>query len=638
MVQIPTEARNDPHTHGLPDVSPLHPRPQLTRERWTDLNGPWGFAYDDGDGGVGEGWPGRADVYTRTITVPFPPESAASGIGDNGFHPVIWYRRTVRIPAEDVAQGRRLLLHCGAVDYQAHVWVNGQLVATHEGGHTPFSADITTALRLEDDAEQAIVIRAEDLPRDLTQPRGKQDWQEQPHDIWYHRTSGVWQPVWLEPVPDTRIADVRWTPDLDRGVLGVALTLVRRDDAPLRVRVQLSLRGTALSDDVYTVRGGALERDVRLDQAAITMSREHLLWSPSSPNLIDATITVLSGDLVVDEVGSYAGLRSVGVGEGRFLLNGRPYYLRLALEQGYWPQSHLAAPSADALRREVELAKELGFNGVRIHQKVEDPRFLYWCDRLGLLVWGEMANAYIFSPLATERLTREWLEVLARDYSHPCIVAWVPINESWGVPNLQRDPAQQHYVQALYHLTKALDTTRPTIGNDGWEHLVGDIFGVHDYSFEGNTLRERCGSSEAVEQTLHNVQPGYHAVTLAGYRRAGEPIMVTEFGGISERQDAHAPWYAYGAVRDETAFLAKYRELLDAILDSPAIAGFCYTQLTDTGQERNGLLTADRAPKLDPEAVRAITTRASAAVPGDVIAQLQKAQGVTPFAGTSTYN
>jgi hypothetical protein len=300
------------------------------------------------------------------------------------------------------------------------------------------------------------------------------------------------------------------------------------------------------------------------------------------------------------------------------------------LEQGYWPETHLAAPGAEALRHEVELVKALGFNGVRIHQKVEDPRFLYWCDRLGLLIWGEMANAYVFSPTAVERLTREWLEVLDRDYSHPCIVTWVPLNESWGVPDVARDPAQRHYVQALYYLTKALDPTRPVIDNDGWEHAVSDIYSIHDYAFDGATLRERYGSLEAVRRTLREVQPGYRSVVLPGYQHTHEPVMLTEFGGMSYRPQPRTSWFGYGTVTNPGAFLSKYRELLDAILQSPAIAGFCYTQLTDTEQETNGLLTANREPKFDMAAVRAITERVSAAVPGDVIRQMQKAQDIMP--------
>ena len=599
----------------------IHPRPQLTRARWIDLGGTWDFAYDDSGQGFDEGWQERVDVYTHTIQVPFPPESSESGIGDTSFHPIVWYRRTFSVSPED--RVKRLLLHCGAVDYRASVWVNGRLVATHEGGQTPFSADITPAL--QPDENQVLVICAEDMPQDLAQPRGKQDWLEQPHEIWYDRTTGIWQPIWLEAVAPTHISHVRWTPDLDRGVLGFSVNFQGGEQTDLRLRVQLSLHGATLADDIYAVQGTAIERQIAFDRAGM-MSREKLLWSPEHPNLVDATLTLLTGNEVVDEVQSYVGLRSAGIGSGHFLLNGLPYYLRLVLEQGYWPESHLAAPSAEALRHEVELVKALGFNGVRIHQKVEDPRFLYWCDRLGLLVWGEMANAYVFSPTAVERLAREWLEVLDRDYSHPCIVTWVPLNESWGVPDVARDPAQRHYVQALYYLTKALDPTRPVIGNDGWEHVVSDIFSIHDYAFDGDTLRERYGNLEAVRRTLREVQPGYRSVVLPGYQHTHEPIMLTEFGGISYRPQPSTSWFGYGTVTDPDAFLSKYRELLDAILESSSVAGFCYTQLTDTEQETNGLLTANREPKFDIAAVRLITERVSAAVAGDVIRQMQKPQ------------
>jgi len=599
----------------------IHPRPQLTRARWIDLGGTWDFAYDGSGQGFDAGWQERVDVYTHTIQVPFPPESSESGIGDTSFHPIVWYRRTFSVSPED--RVKRLLLHCGAVDYRASVWVNGRLVATHEGGQTPFSADITPALQPDED--QILVICAEDMPQDLAQPRGKQDWLEQPHEIWYDRTTGIWQPIWLEAVAPTHISHVRWTPDLDRGVLGFSVNIQGGEQTDLRLRVQLSLHGATLADDIYAVQGTAVERQIAFDRAGM-MSREKLLWSPEHPNLVDATLTLLTGNEVVDEVQSYVGLRSAGIGSGHFLLNGLPYYLRLVLEQGYWPESHLAAPSAEALLHEVELVKALGFNGVRIHQKVEDPRFLYWCDRLGLLVWGEMANAYVFSPTAVERLTREWLEVLDRDYSHPCIVTWVPLNESWGVPDVARDPAQRHYVQALYYLTKALDPTRPVIGNDGWEHVVSDIFSIHDYAFDGDTLRERYGNLEAVRRTLREVQPGYRSVVLPGYQHTHEPIMLTEFGGISYRPQPSTSWFGYGTVTDPDAFLSKYRELLDAILESSSVAGFCYTQLTDTEQETNGLLTANRAPKFDIAAVRLITERVSAAVAGDVIRQMQKTQ------------
>lgn len=424
-------------------------------------------------------------------------------------------------------------------------------------------------------------------------------------------------------MPSTFIHTLRWTPDVDRGRLGLGLRLNQRPGQALRVRVRLSVRGTRLADDTYTLEGQELRRDVELDPARLRSGRRDLVWSPRRPNLIDARITLLDEDgNVLDEVGSYAGLRSTGVRDGRFQLNGSAYYLRLVLAQNYWPESHLAAPSPEALRREVELVKELGFNGVRIHQKVEDPRFLYWCDRLGLLVWGEMANAYVFTPEAQRRLTREWLEVLERDYNHPCIVTWVPVNESWGVPNLEGDPEQRAFVRGLYHLTRSLDATRPVIGNDGWELVEGDILGVHDYALDGETLRERYRSQEALEHTLKTVQPSRRNFYLAGHHRQGEPVMLTEFGGLSHAPGESERWWGYGTLPTTQALLERYEDLLAAVLDSPVISGFCYTQLTDTEQETNGLLREDRTHKLDPARVRAITTRVSRAVQHDVLQEI----------------
>lgn len=607
----------------------LHPRPQMARASWLDLRGPWGFAYDDDDSGLKERWQEGSDAFTREILVPFPPESPASGIHDPSYHSVVWYRRTVDLGLP--AHGGRLLLHFGAVDYHAQVWLNGRLVASHEGGNTPFSADVTDSL--DSGGKQVIVVRAEDVPSDLTQPRGKQDWQEAPHDIWYHRTTGIWQPVWMEMVGPTYIRALRWTPDLERGVLRMSMTLRRRAEARVQVRVQLSLHGAPLVNDVCDVYGQELRRDLALDLGSTTMSQKAVLWTPGNPNLIDAVVTVLTDGEVTDQIESYTGLRSVDTAGGRFLLNGEPYYLRMALEQGYWPESHLAAPSDEALRREVELAKELGFNGLRIHQKVEDPRFLYWCDRLGVMVWGEMANAYVFSRTSIDRFTREWLDVLDHNASHPCIVAWVPINESWGVPNLLRDPAQQSYVQSIFYLTRALDPTRPVIGNDGWEYLAGDIFGIHDYTPYGKVIRERYGTSEAMQRTLHEVQPGHHFVALAENIKAGTPIILTEFGGISYRPAAGMQWFGYGTVGNTEDYLDKYRELIEAVLDCPTLAGFCYTQLTDTGQETNGLLTAERVPKLDPAVIREINQGVSMAVPADIILHMRKVTG-SPFRGT----
>jgi beta-galactosidase/beta-glucuronidase len=596
----------------------VHPRPQFRRSVWRELDGPWGFAFDDDDRGLSERWFERADVFDREIVVPYPPESKLSGIHAPGFHPVVWYRREFSL--DQALQAECLQLHFGAVDYKASVWVNGHLAAQHEGGHTPFSADIAPLLTA--DGPQVIVVRAEDSPDDLQQPRGKQYWREQPGYIWYHRTTGIWQPVWLEPVPRVAVTQIRWTADDDRAGVQLNLRLNRKvpDDWRVRVRMIGDHPARTLIDDICSIEGDDLRRNFQFNVNTALGRRRQLGWTPEHPNLIDAEIELLDeADKVVDRVESYFGLRRIEIQDGRFVLNGVPTFLRLVLAQNYWPDSLLAAPSPGALKREVELAKEMGFNGIRIHQKIEDPRFLYWCDRIGLLVWAECANAYVYSDRAADMLTREWLAAVQRDYSHPCIVTWVPLNESWGVPDLDRSVQQRDFVRALYYLTKAMDPTRPVIANDGWQHAVGDIFGVHDYAPSGEILRERYADRAAIARTFREVRPHHHRLTTENRTLAEEPIVISEFGGLTMNPAEDEDWFGYGQFDDAESLLAKYEELVQALLDSSALAGFCYTQLTDTEQETNGLLTARREPKFDPARIRAINNRPSRSVPSEIM-------------------
>lgn len=611
----------------MSDQTTVHPRPQMVRDTWIDLCGEWDFAFDDDDRGLAERWsdPGAA-AFGQTIVVPYPPESKLSGVGDTGFHPVVWYRRT--FDAAPPAAGSRLLLHFGAVDYRATVWVNGQLLGTHTGGQTPFTFDVTGVLT--EAGPQTVVVRAEDRPTDVSQPRGKQDWRSEPHGIFYDRTTGIWQPVWLEPVPDTYVTTLHWTPDLPACRVGVELRLDRAPQQPATVEVRLRHGDQELASQRVTVADDVAYFDVSIPALRHQMTREGLQWSPESPTLLDAEVILSDADgRAVDRLTSYLGLRSAGFRDGRFLLNGRPYYLRLVLEQGYWPESNLAAPSADALREEVELIKALGFNGARIHQKVEDPRFLYWCDRLGLLVWGEMANAYEFSRRAVERLVPEWLDVVRRDRSHPCIVTWVPLNESWGVPDIVTEADRQHYASALYHLTKALDPTRPVISNDGWELVETDIFGVHDYSPVGEDLRARWSGPEGVRRMLHGPGPGRRKVLLHGPDEPasgrGQPVVITEFGGLSYAPEAGQKWFGYGTVTSPEELLDNFTDIVTALLDSTEVAGFCYTQLTDTLQERNGLLDEQRRPKLPLEVIREVLTRPSKAIPAEAVDAFRRA-------------
>jgi beta-galactosidase/beta-glucuronidase len=575
-----------------------YPRPLLQRDLWFSLNGDWEFALDH-DARWSQ--PGQV-TWDSHIEVPFSPETPASGIRHTGFYKACWYRRTFQTP--EMGEGNRLLLHFGAVDYEANVWVNGSLAMEHEGGYTPFCIDITELLATP--GPQTIVVRAGDDPADLSKPRGKQDWQLEPHGIWYPRTTGIWQTVWLEVVPSNWIGTVRWTPNLERWEIGFEAWLDGEGREGLRLNVKLHVGDMLLADDTYQVVAGEVHRRIALSDPGIDDYRNELLWSPATPIIIDAELKLWGGrGELIDTAKSYTALRSIAVQGDRFVLNGRPYQLRMVLDQGYWPESGLTAPDDKALRRDVELAKAMGFNGVRKHQKIEDPRYHYWADHLGLLVWEEMPSAYRYKRESIERLNREWMKVISRDSSHPCIVAWVPFNESWGVPDLPDSPAQRHYVQALYHLTKTMDPTRPVIGNDGWESVATDIIGIHDYDDQPERMARRYGSEE-IPRIFKRERPGGRLLLLEGPAHADQPIMLTEFGGIAFSPDPNRTW---GYSRSQTAeeFAKEYAHLLRVVRSLP-LAGFCYTQFADTYQEANGLLYADRRPKIPIEQI-ALATR-----------------------------
>ncbi|WP_233159835.1 glycoside hydrolase family 2 protein [Pseudonocardia sp. MH-G8] len=587
-----------------------YPRPQMMRTAWADLDGTWSFRHDDADAGLTAGFT-TGLPEAQDITVPYPPESAASGIAEPGFHRVVWYART--ITADDLAAAGRseaaplVLLHFGAVDYRALVWIDGRFVGEHEGGHTPFTFDVTALVA--GGSEHVLVVRAEDDPHDLTQPRGKQDWHEDAHAIWYQRTTGIWQTVWLEAVPATSIAHVQWLP---AGPTAVDLAVRLRGRAAPGTRVRVALRFDERHEDLAAIDVDApagatvLHVTVPVTRQRNGQAEDELTWSPERPRLVDATVALHdAGGRTVDAVSSYLGIRSVGVARGSFLLNGRPYDVRSVLNQGYWPDSHLAAPSRDALRREVELIKELGFTACRIHQKIEDPRFLFWADRLGLLVWGETPGAYEFSATAVQRLTREWMEAVDRDASHPSIVTWVPFNESWGIQHVADDPAQQAYSRALTDLTRALDPTRPVISNDGWEQQNSDIITVHDYEGDGEALARTYADEQARDRLLTGMGPAGRRILVADAPDRGQPVMLTEFGGITfQPADRRDDGWGYTAADDAQDWIARITALYDGIRASSFLTGSCYTQLTDTMQETNGLLTADREPKAPIEQIR----------------------------------
>lgn len=577
----------------------LHPRPQLQRQEWISLDGTWDFSLDPE-----AVWTDHRSVeWNAKIVVPFSPETLASGVNNCGFYRSVWYRRFFDAPV--LRDGERLLLHFGAVDYCATVWVNGTEVASHQGGYTPFRADITDALITG--GKQEIIVKADDDPADLAKPRGKQDWKLEPHSIWYPRTTGIWQPVWLETVPASFIDLLRWTSNLERWEIGLEAHMAGARQEELSLSVHLHVHDLTLARDTYSVNAGEVHRQIALSDPGIDDYRNELLWSPSSPTIIDVDLELRHKDQVIDKVHSYTALRSIAIQGDRFVLNGRPLTLRLVLDQGYWPATGLTAPDDAALLDDVLLAKKLGFNGVRKHQKIETPRYLYWADHAGLLVWEEMPSAYRYTKRSIDRLTREWMDVLKRDSSHPCIVAWVPFNESWGVPDLPDSFPQRHYVQALYHLTKTFDPTRPVIGNDGWESVATDIIGIHDYDDRPERIGKRYGATEIETRLFKRERPGGRMLVVDGNLRSVPPIVLTEFGGIAFSGDDHHTW-GYSRSSSPTDLLDRYRELLETVRALPALAGFCYTQFCDMYQEANGLLYFDRTPKAPLDEFAAATT------------------------------
>jgi beta-galactosidase/beta-glucuronidase len=572
---------------------PEYPQPQFEREAWQTLNGTWEFEFDDSNAGLDANWGAGTKKLSRTILVPFCFESTRSGIGDTSFHPWVWYRRSFTIPAD--WKGRRVLLHFGAVDYRAKVWVNGQYLGDHTGGSTPFRFDVTPALK---EGTNVVVLRAEDPPANRFIPRGKQYWEPKSRGIFYTRTTGIWQPVWLEATGETYLDRVRITPSISG--------MVKFEGYASRPQPGVEFMATIRSgNDVVATGGGPLD-DRRVTAAMVV--RDPKLWSPGAPNLYDVVFELRKGGQVLDRVNSYFGFREVATGNGRVVLNGRSMYLKLVLDQGYWPESLLTPPSDEAIKYDLQMTKDMGFNGARKHQKIEDPRYLYWADRMGMLVSGEIANAYLFDAEYVQDFTREWMEAVERDYNHPSIIMWVPINESWGTENLIGSPQQQNHLKAMYTLTKSLDPTRLVIDNDGWEHTdMTDVMAIHDYSPRGELLYEKY---KDMHKEHSSVPPVSRVSILPGYKYNGTPFYLSEFGGISYimpgQKVPEAAWGYSGVEPDQNAAFARLESLYQGIAKTPAWIGICYTQLTDVEQEINGLMTYDRKPKFDVKKVKAL--------------------------------
>ncbi|HEX8226917.1 MAG TPA: glycoside hydrolase family 2 TIM barrel-domain containing protein [Candidatus Saccharimonadales bacterium] len=575
---------------------PEHPRPLLERKDWLNLNGEWQFAFDDDDKGIEKQYP-VAKSLDKTIVVPFAYQTAASTVNDKAIHEIVWYCREFTVPAG--WSDRNVLLHFGAVDYLSTVWVNGNELGKNVGGQVPFSFDITPFLQAGDNR---ITVRVEDR-QDPEQPRGKQSLSGIPHDIDYYCTTGIWQTVWLESVPTMRIDDVRIFPSAKEQKFYIT-AILHAPSTNWKVEVDLLDDGELVHTITVEDYKSVIDIEVPVPYAT--------LWSPDNPKLYTFKLRLYQGDKLHDEVSSYGGLRDFSIHKDTLVLNGKPVYLAMVLDQGYWPESGMTAGTDEELKADVEWIKQYGYNGVRKHQKVEDPRWLYWCDKLGLLVWGEMANARDWSHSAEERLLNEWTRVIRRDLSHPCIVAWVPLNESWGVPDLKDQHQLQYaYVERTVTITRQIDPSRPVIDNDGWEHTdIGDICAIHDYTPTAESLRERYKDTLLRGVLPEKVWANNLSLFANKSQYHGQPVVLSEVGGFLMIPENHGGeldmlYSAYGNSKSNDEMLGQYADLSEGLIDLTFISGFCYTQLTDIEQEANGLLTYDRKPKVPVDKIAA---------------------------------
>ncbi|MCY3864725.1 MAG: beta-galactosidase [Chloroflexi bacterium] len=594
-----------------------YPRPQFVRDDWLCLNGEWGFEVDQGDSGIHRGLLKRA--LRDTITVPFCPESKLSGIENHDFYNAVWYRRQAIVPSEWA--GKRILLHFQAVDYDSTVWVNGEEVGRHRGGFSPFSCDISEVADAGD--EITIVLRARDDGQ-KPQPRGKQATDYGPEGAIYVRTTGIWQSVWLEPVPDIALRRPRISPDLANQTFRLEQPIT--GNAPgLRLQATLSdAEGVVLSADT----SAEVDLSPRLD---LPIPADRLqLWGVGDPHLYDLDIALIDADgKIIDSARSYAGMRAISIDGNAIKINGKTVFQRLVLDQGYYPDGIMTAPSDAALIEDIELSMAAGFNGARLHQKVFEERFLYHADRLGYIVWGEFGDwgCGRQGPLDGEHqlpgpdYITQWLECLERDYSHPSIIGWCPLNETWQSIT-DRITALDDVTHGLYLATKAMDGTRPVLDASGYSHRVpaADVYDSHDYTQDPDEFRERHAGLAQGHPYLNSAESWLVPERLMGNIRwsipyDGQPYFVSEFGGIwwnPDVMEGEDSW-GYGTrPRDLDEFYDRFEKLCAILLDDVNMFGYCYTQLTDIYQEQNGIYKFDRGLKFDMDRIRAAQIKPAA--------------------------
>lgn len=546
-----------------------HPNPQFERENWLNLNGEWEFEIDNSVSGRERGLQ-HAEHLKSKIIVPFCPESRLSGVENTDFSNCVWYRRDIEISESNL--NGRVILHFGAVDYDAAVYINGEEAMHHKGGYVSFSGDITRFLRV---GKNSIAVEARDDVRNPLVPRGKQSERLHSHDCDYTRTTGIWQTVWVEFVPESYIKSIKLFPNPTDSSVAFSCELCGSGELGIDVLYDGKIVGIC---DCQS-SAGCVSGEIKL--------LEKHLWEVGCGRLYDLVIT-FGGDTVK----SYFGLRDIRLDGFKYLINSKSVFQRLVLDQGFYRDGIYTAPDESDLIKDIEISLAAGFNGARLHQKVFEQRFLYHCDRMGYLVWGEYPNWGLdySAPDAIYGILSEWCEEVERDFNHPSIIGWCPFNETWDYDGRQQ---RDELIETVYKITKRLDSTRPCIDTSGNFHVMSDIFDVHDYEQDPKIFKENYDKlvSDGTLFDRHDSRQKY----------AGEPTFVSEYGGIKwvvGEQDENA-WGYGNAPRTENEFIERYRGLTEALLGNELMFGFCYTQLYDIEQEQNGLYTYDREPKFD---------------------------------------
>lgn len=568
---------------------PEYPRPQMVRDGFINLNGQWDFAFDFGRSGRDRKM-FENGVFPEKILVPFCPESKLSGIEHRDFIPAVWYRRSFTVP--DDWRGGRTVLHFGAVDYYCEVYINSKRAGSHSGGYTSFAFDITEFLQ---NGENTLTVYAEDDLRSGRQPRGKQCGSYHSHGCDYTRTTGIWQTVWLERVPERHISSFKIYPNPDTCSVDVEVNITFCENAELRLSSAFEGRDTGSVSATVTGHTSFLH---------LPLSEKHL-WEAGRGRLYDLKLTLTAGG-GTDTVDSYFGLRSVSWDNNAMYLNGEKVFQRLVLDQGFYPDGVYTAPADEDLKKDIELSMALGFNGARLHEKLFEPRFHYWADRLGYLTWGEYGNwgLNICSGEGLRNFLPEWLEAVGRDFNHPSIIGWCPFNETWDNDGRRQDDA---VLSTVYYATKAADATRPVIDTSGNFHVVTDIFDVHDYEQDVAKFTEKY---EAVKDG------GAHYCTFPDRQKyEGQPYFVSEYGGAWWSNRSEGGWGYGNAPKSPAEFADRYAGLTSYMLNHPDICAFCYTQLYDVEQEQNGLYTYARERKLPDEVyekIREVNTQKAA--------------------------